>query len=96
VAVLNKYPHVSSEYNIILERTGGKDFMEIRVERSPESDPARDAEGGGPDRQAHQGRGDGDPDRDHRGLRLAPALRAQSKRVYDTGSTDRKDETTNG
>ena len=44
VAVLNKYPHVSSEYNIILERTGGKDFMEIRVERSPESDPARDAE----------------------------------------------------
>jgi phenylacetate-CoA ligase len=44
VAVLNKYSHVSSEYNIILERKGGKDFMEIRVERNPESDPSGDAE----------------------------------------------------
>ncbi len=42
VAVLGKFDHVSSEYNIILDRKAGKDFMTIVVERSPGADPAAD------------------------------------------------------
>lgn len=41
-AVVNKFPHVSCEYNIVLERRDGKDFMEVRVERDPSGDPSED------------------------------------------------------
>ena len=37
-------PGVSSEYNVILDRREGKDFMTILVERDPASDPAKDKE----------------------------------------------------
>ncbi len=41
-AVLGKFEHVGSEYNIILDRREGKDSMTILVEREPEADPAAD------------------------------------------------------
>jgi len=40
--VLVNAPGVSSEYNVILDRREGKDFMTILVEREPEGDPAKD------------------------------------------------------
>lgn len=42
--VINNVPGVSSEYNIILDRREGKDFMTILVEREPEADSAKDKE----------------------------------------------------
>lgn len=42
--VLVNTPGVSSEYNVILDRREGKDFMTILVERDPASDPAKDKE----------------------------------------------------
>lgn len=42
--VLVNTPGVSSEYNVILDRREGKDFMTILVERDPEGDPAKDKE----------------------------------------------------
>ena len=42
VAVLGKFDHVGSEYNIVLDRKEGKDFMTILVERKPDADPAAD------------------------------------------------------
>ncbi len=44
--VINNVPGVSSEYNIILDRRDGKDFMTILVEREPEADVAKDKEVG--------------------------------------------------
>ncbi len=40
--ILSTIPGVSSEYNVVLTREGGKDFMKVLVERAPEADPAGD------------------------------------------------------
>lgn len=42
--VINNVPGVSSEYNIILDRRDGKDFMTILVEREPDADAVKDKE----------------------------------------------------
>ncbi len=42
--ILSMVEGVSSEYNIILERQGGKDYMTINVERDPMGDPVWDDE----------------------------------------------------
>jgi phenylacetate-CoA ligase len=44
VAVLGKFDHVGSEYNIVLDRKEGKDFMTILVERDPSGDATKDKE----------------------------------------------------
>ncbi len=44
VTVLGKFDHVGSEYNILLDRKDGKDYMTIVVEREPEANPAADGE----------------------------------------------------
>ncbi len=40
--ILSEVPGVSSEYNIVLERRFGRDFMTIYVERDPAGDPLKD------------------------------------------------------
>lgn len=40
--VISEAPGVSSEYNIVLERKYGKDFMTVFVERDPAGDPLKD------------------------------------------------------
>lgn len=42
--VLVNTPGVSSEYNVILDRREGKDFMTIMVERDPDGDTSKDKE----------------------------------------------------
>ncbi len=37
-------PGVSSDYNIVLDRREGKDFMTILVEREPDAETAKDKE----------------------------------------------------
>jgi phenylacetate-CoA ligase len=41
--ILTRTDGVSCEYNVILTRSGGKDEMQVLVERDPECDPAGDA-----------------------------------------------------
>ncbi|MBI5442383.1 MAG: phenylacetate--CoA ligase [Deltaproteobacteria bacterium] len=41
--VLSGIPDVSSEYNVLLERRGLRDYMTVRVERRRDGDPASDA-----------------------------------------------------
>ncbi|MEW6486739.1 MAG: phenylacetate--CoA ligase [Thermodesulfobacteriota bacterium] len=41
--LLSRVPGISSEYNIRLERRGGKDFMTVSVERDPTGTPEADA-----------------------------------------------------
>ncbi len=40
--ILSEVPGVSSEYNIVLERKFGRDYMTIYVERDPAGDPLKD------------------------------------------------------
>jgi len=40
--ILSEVPGVSSEYNIVLERRQGRDYMTIYVERDPAGDPLKD------------------------------------------------------
>ncbi len=40
--ILSSFRVLSSEYNVILERKYGRDFMTILVERDPEADPLKD------------------------------------------------------
>ncbi|GAB6061533.1 phenylacetate--CoA ligase family protein [Deferrisoma palaeochoriense] len=40
--ILSEVPGVSSEYNIVLERRQGRDYMTIFVERDPAGDPLKD------------------------------------------------------
>ncbi len=42
--ILSEIEGVSSEYNIILERESGKDYMTINIERLPDGDPVWDDE----------------------------------------------------
>jgi len=42
--ILSMVEGVSSEYNIILERQAGKDYMTINIERDPMGDPVWDDE----------------------------------------------------
>lgn len=41
-AVLGKFPEVSSEYQIRLTRSGGKDFMDVAIERRPGGEEGQD------------------------------------------------------
>ncbi len=40
--ILSEVPGVSSEYNIVLERKFGRDYMTVYVERDPTGDPLKD------------------------------------------------------
>jgi len=42
--ILSRTPGVSSEYNVVLTRDGGKDFMRVLVERAVGADPSGDGE----------------------------------------------------
>ena len=58
--ILSRTPGVSSEYNVVLTRAAGKDFMRVLVERDPDAAPAADvavARASGPHQEGDHGLG---------------------------------------
>jgi phenylacetate-CoA ligase len=80
---LSQLPGIGSEYQVILDRQDGKDFMTLRVERGEDADPSTDAETAATVREAVKNKILVTPEVEIVDYAALPRSERKTKRVFD-------------
>jgi phenylacetate-CoA ligase len=82
-SALSQLPGIGSEYQVVLDRQVGKDFMTLRVERGEDADPSTDAETAATVREALRNRILVTPEVEIVDYAALPRSERKTKRVFD-------------